>query len=130
MDFMQAFHYLSYSSITHVGERKMFLESELFVSHPAENYVTSYQYFDCLLQQIQLSHLLNLDDNETQGAGTIVLLISCKNSLLPLRDEPLRLWPMLWVVVEEARWDLQRRSFREELAVHHTVLVDVSRKPL
>lgn len=59
-----------------------------------------------------------------------VFLIYCKNRLLPFRDEPLRLWPVLGVVVEKACWDLKRRSFREELAVHHTVLVDVSCKPL
>lgn len=53
-----------------------------------------------------------------------------QNILLPLRDELLGLWPVLWVVVEEACWDLQRRSFREQLAVHHTVTFDVSRKPL
>lgn len=79
---------------------------------------------------MHLSHLLDLDDHETQGTGTVVVLNFCKTSLIPLRDEPLRLWPVLWVVVEEARWDFQSHSFREELAVQHTVLFDVSCKPL
>lgn len=66
-----------------------------------------------ICQQVQLSLLLDWDDNETQSAGTIVFPLYYKNILLPLRDELRRLWPVLWVVVEEACWDLQARSFRE-----------------
>ncbi len=65
----------------------------------------------------------------TQEAGTTVFLINCKKSLVPLGDEPLRLGPVFGVVVEEACRNLQRRSSREELAVQHTVMVNVSRKP-
>lgn len=71
--------------------------------------------------------------NCIQGAISSIQTLQCCSisvwATLPLGDEPLRLRPVLRVVVEEACWDLQRSSFRQELAVHHTIVVDVSRKP-
>lgn len=62
--------------------------------------------------------------------AALLFLSSGKKGQLPLRDEPVGLWPVLWVVVKEACRDLQRGSLRQPLPIHHTVLLNFSGKPL
>lgn len=48
----------------------------------------------------------------------------------PLRDEFLRFGPVLWVIVKETCRDFQRCSFRQKLAIHYSILVNISCKPV
>lgn len=64
------------------------------------------------------------------GALKLIVLLNHPSGVLPLRDEPLRLRPVFRVIMKEACWNLKSGSFREDLPVHHTVLVNISCKPL